>query len=595
MDVNTKQLKKNAFRVTKERGIAASRVRVPGGRMDAKYLSVLQDIAETYGNGTIHLTLRQGFEIPGIPFEDMDKVNAMLQPVIEGMGINQEEKGKGYSASGTRNIMACVGNSICPYGNYDTTAFARKVEKEIFPNDLHFKVCFTGCHNDCAKVRMHDFGIIGMTMPQLDPNRCISCGACIKRCKKKSVGALQAVNFRPVRNEETCLGCGECVLACPNAAWTRSQKKYYKLTIFGRTGKKNPRLGVDWIKWIDEESIIKIIKNTYAYVEKYIDPNAPGGKEHIGYIVDRTGFEEFKKWVDSSHRKTKPFAEYSSVKPLGDMQVKESRETALRDGLIDKLRSAGIEVITDEEEAQRVLDAANGEVTLQKRLSDLQKAERFIVEGLKSNRRNGHFLIELPSKVKRMVRNAMGRDFDSHVITIGGIRHGLKNHGVSGDKLSLRSIPIREEDAALIPYIMTAPDYVRKGSTLNNRDSVRFYKTLENGYVVVVEKEWANSATDLETINIWGELSDAVNVRKDPEQNVRNATIGRSDAAKIRKDAETAIKNDEKISLHKVFHGSGNDFERFDHSHMGEGEGAQAYGWGTSGLPISLQTKTRLL
>ncbi|MBQ9177800.1 MAG: hypothetical protein IJ140_02255 [Prevotella sp.] len=33
--------------------------------------------------------------------------------------------------------------------------------------------------------------------------------------------------------------------------------------------------------------------------------------------------------------------------------------------------------------------------------------------------------------------------------------------------------------------------------------------------------------------------------------------------------------------MHKVFHGSGNDFERFDHSHMGEGEGAQAYGWGT--------------
>lgn len=42
----------------------------------------------------------------------------------------------------------------------------------------------------------------------------------------------------------------------------------------------------------------------------------------------------------------------------------ETRETALRDGLIDKLRSAGIEVITDEEEAQRVLDAANGDVAL---------------------------------------------------------------------------------------------------------------------------------------------------------------------------------------------------------------------------------------
>ena len=30
----------------------------------------------------------------------------------------------------------------------------------------------------------------------------------------------------------------------------------------------------------------------------------------------------------------------------------------------------------------------------------------------------------------------------------------------------------------------------------------------------------------------------------------------------------------------KVFHGSGADFEAFDSSHMGEGEGAQAYGWG---------------
>lgn len=33
--------------------------------------------------------------------------------------------------------------------------------------------------------------------------------------------------------------------------------------------------------------------------------------------------------------------------------------------------------------------------------------------------------------------------------------------------------------------------------------------------------------------------------------------------------------------LHMVYHGSGADFDAFDHSHMGEGEGQQAYGWGT--------------
>ena len=87
------------------------------------------------------------------------------------------------------------------------------------------------------------------------------------------------------------------MLQCPMRAWIRSDKKYYRLTIMGRTGKKNPRLGEDFIKWADEDSIVKIILNTYEYVKKYIDLTAPGGKEHVGYIVDRTGFEEFKKWA----------------------------------------------------------------------------------------------------------------------------------------------------------------------------------------------------------------------------------------------------------------------------------------------------------
>ena len=297
MDMNTKKLKKNAFRVTKERGLTASRVRVPGGHLEAKYLGEIQKIAENFGNGTVHITSRQGFEIPGIPFDKVDEVNRALQNLIEGLEINQETPLDGYPASGTRNISACIGERVCPFACYDTTAFAKRIEKAVSPNDLHFKIALTGCPNDCNKVRMHDFGIMGMTLPQFDPMRCVTCGACVKKCEKKSVGALKMVNFRPQRNEEKCIGCGECVLNCPNMAWTRSEKKYYRLTLLGRTGKKNPRMGEDFIKWADEESIIKIILNTYDYVKEYIDPNAPGGKEHIGYIVDRTGFEEFKRWA----------------------------------------------------------------------------------------------------------------------------------------------------------------------------------------------------------------------------------------------------------------------------------------------------------
>lgn len=297
LDINTKKLKKNAFRVSKERGIGASRIRVPGGYLNAEVLSTIQEISQTYGNGFIHLTTRQGFEIEGIRLEDMDEINKKLQPIIDTLEINQENPNTGYPASGTRNISACIGNNVCPFANYNTAALAKRIEKEVFPNDLHFKIGLTGCSNDCGKARMHDFGIIGMTMPQYDPNRCVNCQACVKGCKSLSVNALRVENYKIVRDTEKCIGCGVCVTKCPTRALTRSKKKYYKLTIMGRTGKKNPRLGEDFLIWADAENIIKIILNTYEFVEKYISPDAPGRKEHIGYIIDRVGFEEYKKWA----------------------------------------------------------------------------------------------------------------------------------------------------------------------------------------------------------------------------------------------------------------------------------------------------------
>ena len=297
LDINTKKLKKNAFRVTKERGIGASRIRVPGGYLNAEVLSTIQAIAQEYGNGFIHLTTRQGIEIEGIRFEDMDAINEKLQPIIDTLEINQDEPLKGYPASGTRNISACIGNNVCPFANFNTARFAKRIEKEVFPNDLHFKICLTGCSNDCAKARMHDFGIIGMTMPQYDPDRCVNCQACVKGCKALSVDALRVENNKIVRDTEKCIGCGVCVTKCPTRAFTRSKKKYYKLALMGRTGKKNPRLGEDFLIWADEDSIVKIILNTYDFVNEYIDRSAPGGKEHIGYIIDRVGFEEYKKWA----------------------------------------------------------------------------------------------------------------------------------------------------------------------------------------------------------------------------------------------------------------------------------------------------------
>lgn len=272
----------------------------------------------------------------------------------------------------------------------------------------------------------------------------------------------------------------------------------------------------------------------------------------------------------------------------------EASEAVLRDAVIERLREAGVEVVTDVAAGQKVLDEANEEtgmsnagqqqVRLHARLSALTKAANTIRGWLDGNKRGKVFTIELPEATQRMIRKVMGRDFDSHNITANGVVHAQKNHGVGGRKLNERSIPLTKVDMELMPYIMTAPDYVRRGSDdMSGRVSVRFYKELGNGYVVVAEKEYKNSPDDMETITMWAEMSDkATNAQREAalDTHVQNAILD-IDAAKIRRDAENAIENDIKIREHRVYHGSGADFESFDHSHMGTGEGAQVFGWGT--------------
>lgn len=301
MSIHTKQVKKNAYRITKQRGKTALRIRVPGGHLEVKYFDIIKEIAEKYGDGSVHITIRQGFEIPGIDFDKMDEINKMIQPILQGLeldyGVNMKEIEKGYPAAGTRNVSACIGNNVCPFANYNTTALARKIEKAIFPNHRHAKIACTGCPNDCIKAHMQDFGIIGQVEPIYDMARCVGCEACVKNCKKRVTGALTMENYKVRRDEDRCIGCGECINKCPTGAWSRNPEKFFKVVIMGRTGKRNPRLAQPFLEWVDEETVIKIITNTYTFIEEYIDKEAPGGKEHIGYIVDRTGYQIFKEYA----------------------------------------------------------------------------------------------------------------------------------------------------------------------------------------------------------------------------------------------------------------------------------------------------------
>jgi anaerobic sulfite reductase subunit C len=69
---------------TKELGKTALRLRVPGGHIETKWFKLINEIAETYGNGAAHITTRQGFELAGIDFDKIPEVNKMIRPLIQG-------------------------------------------------------------------------------------------------------------------------------------------------------------------------------------------------------------------------------------------------------------------------------------------------------------------------------------------------------------------------------------------------------------------------------------------------------------------------------------------------------------------------------
>jgi ferredoxin len=55
----------------------------------------------------------------------------------------------------------------------------------------------------------------------IDPEKCVGCGTCIKRCQMHAISASEEVS---VVNRQKCIGCGLCVTGCP-ASVARLERK----------------------------------------------------------------------------------------------------------------------------------------------------------------------------------------------------------------------------------------------------------------------------------------------------------------------------------------------------------------------------------
>lgn len=282
--------------------------------------------------------------------------------------------------------------------------------------------------------------------------------------------------------------------------------------------------------------------NIHAGIDDSADSVADEVNERVQEIID--------EWdADKEHPR------YSLVTPESEMTVQE-QEAALRDALVGKLEDAGIDVVTDSEQAQRVINEANGEARLQASLGGLKKASDFILSFLKGGTRQRSPKFEIPERANRLAEKAIGHKINSHTINANELTHAKKRHGVNGSANTENSIPLRDEDFSLMPYIMSAPTRVVKGSmSSNGTESVRYEKDLSNGVVIVVEREGRFDVSDMENITMWAQKKSATNVTVAPRASHSTSetiVISEADAARIRKDAENAIRNEENLRKQKV-------------------------------------------
>ena len=284
MAIDYSSLKKGGFMRQKQKGNFSLRLQVVGGNLTAENLKKIYEVAEKYGQGYVHLTSRQGVEIPFIKFEDIEEVKAELA------------KGgckPGVCGPRVRTVTACQGNQICPSGNIDTYKIAQELDARYFGRELphKFKFGVTGCQNNCLKAEENDLGIKGASDVHGEKDKCIFCGVCEKACRE---GAIKISGNELTVDTDKCNYCGRCEKSCPTGAW--EGKSAYIVSfggLFGNTINK----GSSFLPLIkDEEQLYRV---TDAAIQFFADNAKPG--ERFKFTIDRVGEEKFKEVIKEAY------------------------------------------------------------------------------------------------------------------------------------------------------------------------------------------------------------------------------------------------------------------------------------------------------
>lgn len=273
--VDYEELKKSGYIFQRDAEHFTVRLRVPGGDLSSEQVIAVGKIAGEWGRGEVHLTVRQGIEIPWVRFERLREVTKAL-----------EEIGTPPGSCGprVRNISSCVGLPRCTHANIDSQELAKKIDERFFDVVLptKLKIAISGCPNACSKPQINDIGVVGVVRPRIVREKCDGCGVCVRICRE---AAIKIVNEVAEIDFKKCVYCGECIRVCPLSAGVADSEGY---TIFiGGNGGRHPRLAYKLLDLAGEEIVFRVIESSIELFE------AEGeSRERFGHLIERIGLGE---------------------------------------------------------------------------------------------------------------------------------------------------------------------------------------------------------------------------------------------------------------------------------------------------------------
>ncbi len=281
------ELKAGGIIPQRQKGMVTVRFAAPGGRVEAKHMAKIAELADKYGRGYLHFTFRQSPEIPFVRLED-----------VEALVAEAGEVGASIAGCGKRVRVptACAGCEYNPNGLVNTQDMARESYERYFGMDHShkFKLSFSGCPVDCARARENDLGFQGQVEPYLNPDNCTGCSLCVQACQDDalymdpSIEGPRTKRGMPVRIEEQCISCGDCIKACAFDAML-PQRTGNAVYSGGKHG-KHPHVAYPIAEFVPEEKVYDVIEAVMAWYRE----NGKKG-ERIGVTIDRIGINSLRR------------------------------------------------------------------------------------------------------------------------------------------------------------------------------------------------------------------------------------------------------------------------------------------------------------